>query len=197
MCESSGKDIRSCCSRTQKWLLLTTLRNSRIKLAMLPISSTCKWASGSAWLFWSTTWSMSHIIKLSSWHMTRCSAKVARKRIGFGSGSPQLSRNLRGFLFFFARCCLGKVPGGAPFSQLHKGHGIITRTGQLMQLYKSKTNSNKTAAATNSELRGTGRWNGCESRETELIGEMHQGSRKVVREAPSRPPRCTGTMRWE
>ncbi len=23
---------------------------------------------------------------------------------------------------FFARCCLGKIQGGAPFSQLHKGH---------------------------------------------------------------------------
>ena len=23
--------------------------------------------------------------------------------------------------FFFALCCLGKIPGGAPFSQLHKG----------------------------------------------------------------------------
>ena len=23
--------------------------------------------------------------------------------------------------FFFAQCCLGKVPGGALFSQLHKG----------------------------------------------------------------------------
>ena len=23
--------------------------------------------------------------------------------------------------FFFARCCLGKILGGAPFSQLHKG----------------------------------------------------------------------------
>ena len=39
--------------------------------------------------------------------------------------------------FFFARCCLGKVPGGAPFSQLHKGIGSITRTGQLMHLYRS------------------------------------------------------------
>ena len=34
---------------------------------------------------------------------------------------------LRGFrvkdprTIFFARCCLGKIPGGAPFSQLHKG----------------------------------------------------------------------------
>ena len=26
-----------------------------------------------------------------------------------------------GNLFFFALCCLGKIPGGAPFSQLHKG----------------------------------------------------------------------------
>ena len=40
--------------------------------------------------------------------------------------------------FFFARCCLGKVPGGAPFSQLHKGIGSIARTGQLMHFYKSK-----------------------------------------------------------
>ena len=23
-------------------------------------------------------------------------------------------------IFFFALCCLGKIPGGAPFSQLHK-----------------------------------------------------------------------------
>ena len=37
--------------------------------------------------------------------------------------------------FFFARCCLGKVPGGAPFSQPHKGIGSITRTGQLMRLF--------------------------------------------------------------
>ena len=31
----------------------------------------------------------------------------------------------RGFFFFFlALCCLGKIPGGAPFSQLHKsGNG--------------------------------------------------------------------------
>ena len=27
-------------------------------------------------------------------------------------------------VFFFALCCLGKIPGGAPFSQLHKsGNG--------------------------------------------------------------------------
>ena len=30
----------------------------------------------------------------------------------------------RGLFFFFALCCLGKIPGGAPFSQLHKsGNG--------------------------------------------------------------------------
>ena len=28
------------------------------------------------------------------------------------------------FFFFWALCCLGKIPGGAPFSQLHKsGNG--------------------------------------------------------------------------
>ena len=28
------------------------------------------------------------------------------------------------FFLFFALCCLGKIPGGAPFSQLHKsGNG--------------------------------------------------------------------------
>ena len=60
-------------------------------------------------------------------------------------GLPKSSRKIESVMcekvgleniFFFARCCLGKVPGGAPFSQLHKGTGIITRTGQLMQLYK-------------------------------------------------------------
>ena len=34
--------------------------------------------------------------------------------------------------YFFARCCLGKVPGGAPFSQLHKGIGSVTRTGHAI-----------------------------------------------------------------
>ena len=31
---------------------------------------------------------------------------------------------VRRMTFFFALCCLGKIPGGAPFSQLHKsGNG--------------------------------------------------------------------------
>ena len=29
--------------------------------------------------------------------------------------------SMDGLFFFFALCCLGKIPGGAPFSQLHKG----------------------------------------------------------------------------
>ena len=41
------------------------------------------------------------------------------------------------FFFLLVAACV-KVPGGASFSQLHKGTGIITRTGQLMQLYKPK-----------------------------------------------------------
>ena len=37
-----------------------------------------------------------------------------------GEGVVDLSH----LFFFFALCCLGKIPGGAPFSQLHKsGNG--------------------------------------------------------------------------
>ena len=37
--------------------------------------------------------------------------------------SISYSTPTQGF-FFFALCCLGKIPGGAPFSQLHKsGNG--------------------------------------------------------------------------
>ena len=43
---------------------------------------------------------------------------------------------------FLARCCLGKVPGGAPFSQLHKGDGKIARTGHIMQIYKKNIQTN-------------------------------------------------------
>ncbi len=44
----------------------------------------------------------------------------------FAYGAPiQRGRNFfRGHTVFFALCCLGKIPGGAPFSQLHKsGNG--------------------------------------------------------------------------
>ena len=59
-------------------------------------------------------------------------------KITVGSFMAAGARGVAKRIFFFARCCLGKVPGGAPFSQLHKGIGSITRTGQLMHLYKSK-----------------------------------------------------------
>ena len=42
------------------------------------------------------------------------------------SGKPPATSTVLSTLvaFFFALCCLGKIPGGAPFSQLHKsGNG--------------------------------------------------------------------------
>ena len=41
------------------------------------------------------------------------------------------------WLFFLARCCLGKVPGRAPFSQLNKGD-IIARTGHNLHTYNKQ-----------------------------------------------------------
>ena len=39
-----------------------------------------------------------------------------------GSGSERACKAPG--IFFFALCCLGKIPGGTPFSQLHKsGNG--------------------------------------------------------------------------
>ena len=37
-----------------------------------------------------------------------------RRKVVAARGSKQCP-------FFLALCCLGKIPGGAPFSQLHKG----------------------------------------------------------------------------
>ena len=38
--------------------------------------------------------------------------------------TKQAKRNKLRIIFFFALCCFGKIPGGAPFSQLHKsGNG--------------------------------------------------------------------------
>ena len=49
---------------------------------------------------------------------------VARSSSRESHATSMLASNLSEGSFvqglFFARCCLGKVPGGAPFSQLHK-----------------------------------------------------------------------------
>ena len=50
--------------------------------------------------------------------------------------SPPNSAWYRSGWSFFG--CLGEVPGGVPFSQLHKGIGNIVRTGQHMQSCKPK-----------------------------------------------------------
>ena len=48
-----------------------------------------------------------------------------KQQIGNELGRVQregpVKKNGYGRTLFFARCCLGKIPGGAPFSQLHKG----------------------------------------------------------------------------
>ena len=44
------------------------------------------------------------------------SAKLSEKR----KSSEMIGDMYVSIIVFFARCCLGKVPGGAPFSQLHK-----------------------------------------------------------------------------
>ena len=41
--------------------------------------------------------------------------------LGQSGATGQEGRELVRCVFFFARCCLGKIPGGASFSQLHKG----------------------------------------------------------------------------
>ena len=43
---------------------------------------------------------------------------------GSAGGEGESSSAPPGYAVFFAQCCLGKIPGGAPFSQLHKsGNG--------------------------------------------------------------------------
>ena len=66
---------------------------------------------------------------------------LASGRMELADG-PRLGSPMTEKTFFFARCCLGKVPGGAPFSQLHKGDGKIARTGQIMQIYNKNIQTN-------------------------------------------------------
>ena len=45
--------------------------------------------------------------------------RIAKPRMMKENGAKKRTAH-----FFFALCCLGKIPGGAPFSQLHKsGNG--------------------------------------------------------------------------
>ena len=46
---------------------------------------------------------------------------VALCCLGKIPGGAPFSQLHKGGFFFFALCCLGKIPGGAPISQLHKG----------------------------------------------------------------------------
>ena len=72
-------------------------------------------------------------------------------------------------LFFFALCCLGKIPGGAPFSQLHKsGNGSRVDRPELA-IYKDELN-NKIAAATNSYTGGDGKMKRMLEPSIKLIG---------------------------
>ena len=41
-------------------------------------------------------------------------------------------------ILFFAQCCLGKIPGGAPFSQLHKGDKQSHMDRPKLAKYKNK-----------------------------------------------------------
>ena len=71
-------------------------------------------------------------------------------------GGKKGGQNRVFFFFFLALCCLGKIPGGAPFSQLHKS-GIGSRVeGPKLAMDKDELN-NKIAAATNSYTGGDGK----------------------------------------
>ena len=74
----------------------------------------------------------------SSDHVNSCSGLQRTYLPWTSTLSHMLRRSMRHSrsclkALFFARCCLGKVPGGVPFSQLHKGDGNIAWTGQIMQ----------------------------------------------------------------
>ena len=72
---------------------------------------------------------------------------------------PQLHIDQMVLTVFFALCCLGKIPGGAPFSQLHKS-GNGSRVDR----------PNKIAAATNSYTGGDGKMKRMLEPSIKLIG---------------------------
>ena len=74
--------------------------------------------------------------------------------------------------FFFARCCLGKVPGGAPFSQLHK-------SDKQSRVDKPKLASNKQIKASRQQIpkkEGDGKMKRMLEPSIKLIGEVHRMS---------------------
>ena len=59
---------------------------------------------------------------LTATSVERFSSAVAAVAGGpLKGGESSVLRSQLNISFFFALCCLGKIPGGAPFSQLHKG----------------------------------------------------------------------------
>ena len=94
-----------------------------------------------------------------------------------------MNNHLRGAVFF-ALCCLGKIPGGAPFSQLHKsGNGSRVDRPELAK-YKDELN-NKMAAS------------GVGQPSSRNEGEVHREPSSAVWELPQFRFRPRGADRWE
>ena len=74
--------------------------------------------------------------------------------------------------FFFARCCLGKVPGGAPFSQ--STQRWQNRKDRPNHANLQQKHSNKLAAATNSYCRGREDETDARAVRPNSFGEMHR-----------------------
>ena len=86
-------------------------------------------------------------------------------------GEGSLGVVVEAVVIFFARCCLGKIPGGAPFSQLHKGD-------KQSRTDTPKLANNKQIKATNSRQFRKAKQKGGdgEIREIGPIGEAHRMS---------------------
>ena len=76
--------------------------------------------------------------------------------------------------FFFALCCLGKIPGGAPFSQLHKSGKRSRVDRPYLAIYKDELKQN---CGSNKFLhRGDGKMKRMLEPSIKLIGEVHRMS---------------------
>ena len=79
------------------------------------------------------------------------------------------------FCFFLLDAAWVRSRAERPSVSYTKVTSKVAWTGHNLQFTKTNSN-NKLAAATNSEKRGTGRRNGCESREIGPISEAHRMS---------------------